>query len=78
MRPAKNLKTLYGSCSWSDSLPRHAIPDQGFSSSMKTHTRIMKMIICFVIKVLDNKTITLLNLAEYCLILGNLAYGLIS
>ena len=54
--------------------PCHAIPDQGFSSSMKTHTCIMKMITCFVIKVLDNKTIiTLFNFAEYCLILGNLA-----
>ena len=31
----------------------------------------------FVINVLNNKTIILLNLAEYRLILANLAYGLV-
>ena len=31
--------------------------------------------LCFVINVLNNKTITLLNLADYRLILANSAYG---
>ena len=31
----------------------------------------------FVIKLLNNKTIILLNLAEYCLILADSAYGLV-
>ena len=33
--------------------------------------------LCFVINVLDNKTIIVLNLAEYRLILANSAYGLV-
>ena len=33
--------------------------------------------LCFVINVLNNKTIILLNLAEYRLILANSAYGLV-
>ena len=32
---------------------------------------------CFVINLLNNKTIILLNLAEYRLILADLAYGLV-
>ena len=33
--------------------------------------------LCFVINVLNNKTIILLNLAEYRLILANSAYGFV-
>ena len=33
--------------------------------------------LCFVINVLNNKTIILRNLAEYRLILANLAYGFV-
>ena len=33
--------------------------------------------LCFVINVLNNKTIVPLNLAEYRLILANSAYGLV-
>ena len=33
--------------------------------------------ICFVINLLNNKTISLLNLAEYRLILADSAYGLV-
>ena len=32
---------------------------------------------CFVINLLNNKTIILLNLTECCLILANLGYGLV-
>ena len=39
--------------------------------------RDLKMLGCFVINLLNNKTIILLNLAEYRLILADSAYGLV-
>ena len=38
----------------------------------------MSLEINFVINLLNNETITLRNLAEYCLILADSAYGLVS
>lgn len=52
--------------------PSNIIPDRDFSSSIK------KMIICFVINVLNNETIIPLSFAEYCLISANSAYDLVS
>ena len=40
-------------------------------------TERFKNVTSFVINLLNNKTIILLNLAEYCLILAHSAYGLV-
>ena len=47
------------------------------SEVRKCLQRDLKMLGCFVINLLNNKTIILLNLAEYRLILADSAYGLI-
>ena len=43
----------------------------------KCQQRDLKMLGCFDINLLNNKTIILLNLVEYRLILADSAYGLI-
>ena len=45
--------------------------------SEKMSTERFKNVTSFVINLLNNKTIILLNLAEYCLILTDSAYGLV-
>ena len=45
------------------------------SEVRKCRQRDLKMLGCFVINLLNNKTIILLNLAEYRLILADSAYG---
>ena len=47
------------------------------SEVRKCRQRDLKMLGCFVISLLNNKTIILLNLAEYRLILADSAYGLV-
>ena len=47
------------------------------SEVRKCRQRDLKMLGCFVINLLNNKTIILLNLAEYRLILADSAYGLV-
>ena len=47
------------------------------SDVRKCQQRDLKMLGCFVINLLNNKTIILLNLVEYRLILANSAYGLV-
>ena len=47
------------------------------SEVKKRLTERFRNVTSFVINLLNNKTIILLNLTEYCLILADLAYGLI-
>ena len=47
------------------------------SEVRKCRQRDLKMLGCFVINLLNNKTIMLLNLAEYRLILADSAYRLV-
>ena len=47
------------------------------SEVRKCRQRDLKMFGCFVINLLNNKTVILLNLAEYRLILADSAYGLV-
>ena len=48
-----------------------------FFQQIKIASSFSAINLCFVINVLNNKTIILLNLAEYHLILANSAYGLV-
>ena len=48
-----------------------------FFRQIKIASSFSAVNLCFVINVLNNKTIILLNLAEYHLILANSAYGLV-
>ena len=48
-----------------------------FFRQIKIASRFSAINLCFVINVLNNKAIILLNLAEYRLILSNSAYGLV-
>ena len=43
----------------------------------KMSTERFKNVTSFVINLLNNETVILLNLAEYCLILADSAYGLV-
>ena len=48
-----------------------------YSTNEKMSTERFKNVTSFVINLLNNKTIILLNLAEYRLILADSAYGLV-
>ena len=48
-----------------------------FFQQIKIASSFSAINLCFVINVLNNKTIILLNLAEYRLVLANSAYGLV-
>jgi len=57
--------------------PRGKILQMSFLKQIKTVSSFFAIRLCFVINVLNNKTIILLNLVEYRLILANSAYGLV-
>ena len=48
-----------------------------FYGKIKIVSSYFEIKLCFVVNVLSNETIILLNLAEYPLLLANLAYGLV-
>ena len=50
----------------------------GSKPSIVSSFSVIITTLCFVINALNNKSIILLNLAEYCLILANSAIGLVA